>query len=155
MQASLGQLWRRFATLALVVSVVGYAIGRSGLTIASESGLNGSVVGALFTSIVTSLPELVTVLTAVRIGALTLGVSNIVGGNTFDVLFVAAADLAFRGGSVYHAADRQALYVTALTVVLTAMLIAGLLTRERRGIGFEGFAMLGTYAVGVAGLLAL
>lgn len=155
MQASLGQLWRRFALLALVVSVVGYAIGRSGLTIASESGLNGSVVGALFTSIVTSLPELVTVLTAVRIGALTLGVSNIVGGNTFDVLFVAAADLAFRGGSVYHAADRQALYVTALTVVLTAMLIAGLLTRERRGIGFEGFAMLGTYAVGVAGLIAL
>jgi cation:H+ antiporter len=105
--------------------------------------------------VVTSLPELVTVLTAVRIGALTLGVSNIVGGNTFDVLFVAAADLVFRDGSVYHAADQQALFVTSLTVVLTAMLIAGLLTRDRRGIGFEGIAMLATYGTGIVALVAI
>lgn len=153
--SSMSTLWTWFGVLAAVVAVVGYVIGQSGLTIARESGLSGSVVGAVFTSIVTSLPELVTVLTAVRIGALTLGVSNIVGGNTFDVLFVAAADIAFRGGSVYHAADAPAMFVMALTVVLTAMLIAGLLTRERRGIGFEGVAILATYAVGVAGLVTL
>lgn len=152
---SMASLWTWFATLVGVVAVVGYAIGQSGLTIARESGLSGSVVGALFTSVVTSLPELVTVLTAVRIGALTLGVSNIVGGNTFDVLFVAAADIAFRGGSVYHAADQQALFVMALTVVLTAMLIAGLLTREKRGIGFEGVAILGTYGIGIAALITM
>lgn len=154
-ERSLSSLWTWFAMLAGVVAVVGYSIGQSGLTIARESGLSGSVVGALFTSVVTSLPELVVVLTAVRIGALTLGVSNIVGGNTFDVLFVAAADLAFRGGSVYHAADQQALFVMALTVVLTAMLIAGLLTREKRGIGFEGVAILGTYGIGIAALVTM
>jgi len=153
--ASLTSMWVWFASLGAVVAVVGYAIGQSGLAIARESGLSGSVVGALFTSVVTSLPELVTVLTAVRIGALTLGVSNIVGGNTFDVLFVAAADVAYRGGSVYAAADAQSLFVAALTVVLTAMLIAGLLTREQRGIGFEGVAILGTYAVGVTALVAI
>ncbi|WP_420452352.1 sodium:calcium antiporter [Ilumatobacter sp.] len=153
--APLWHLWSWFGGLAAVVAVVGFAVGRSGLTLAAETGLTGSVVGALFTSVVTSLPELVTVLTAVRIGALTLAVSNIVGGNTFDVLFVAAADLAFRDGSVYHAAGAQALFVSALTVVLTALLIAGLLTRERRGIGFEGVAILGTYAVGMAALVAL
>ncbi|NIQ53654.1 MAG: sodium:calcium antiporter, partial [Gemmatimonadetes bacterium] len=38
---------------------------------------------------------------AVRQGALTLAVSDIVGGNFFDVLFVAAADLAFLQGSIY------------------------------------------------------
>ena len=110
---------------------------------------------ALFTSVITSLPELVTVLTAVRIGALTLAVSNIVGGNTFDVLFVAAADVAFRGGSIYHAVDQQTLLVLAVTVVMTAMLPGGLLYRDERYIGFEGFAILGTYAVGIAGLVAL
>lgn len=155
MEIPLSRLWTWFVALAAVVSVVGYGIGRAGLTVAAETGLTGSVVGAVFTSVVTSLPELVTVLTAVRIGALTLGVSNIVGGNTFDVLFVAAADLAFREGSVYHAADRQALFVMALTVVLTAMLIAGLLTRERRHIGFEGIAILGTYGLGVVALVTL
>ena len=148
-------LWTWFGALALVVGVVGFLIGRSGVAIARHSGLSGSVVGAVFTSVVTSLPELVTVLTAVRIGALTLGVSNIVGGNTFDVLFIAAADLAFRDGSVYHAAGRQALFVMALTVVLTAMLAAGLMSRDRRYIGFEGISILGTYAIGVVALVSM
>jgi cation:H+ antiporter len=148
------KLWLEFAGSAAVVAVVGYLIGQAGLTVASESGLSGSIVGALFTSVITSLPELITVLTAVRIGALTLAVSNIVGGNTFDVLFVAAADVAFRGGSIYHAVDQQTLLVLAVTVVMTAMLTGGLLYRDERYIGFEGFAILGTYALGIAGLLA-
>ncbi len=149
------RLWLEFAGLAAVVAVVGYLIGQAGLAIARESGVSGSVVGALFTSVVTSLPELVTVLTAVRIGALTLAVSNIVGGNTFDVLFVAAADLAFRSGSVYHAAGQQALLVLALTVVMTAMLTGGLLYRDERYIGFEGVAILVTYAVGIVGVVMI
>lgn len=153
--ASLRELWTWFGGLAVVVAVVGYAIGQSGLTLVSETGLSGTVVGALFTSVVTSLPELVTVLTAVRIGALTLAVSNIVGGNTFDVLFVAAADIAFTGGSVYHAAGAPAMLVAALTVVLTALLIAGLVTRDDRGIGFEGVSILATYCMGMVALVAL
>ncbi len=149
------RLWTWFGVLAAVVAVVGYLIGRAGITLARESGLSGSVVGAVFTSVITSLPELVTVLTAVRIGALTLGVSNIVGGNTFDVLFVAAADLAFRGGSVYNAADQQAVFLMSLTVVLTAMLAGGLLYRDERYIGFEGIAILATYGIGVVALVSL
>lgn len=150
--ASIRQLWLRFGALAATVGVVGYFIGRAGVVVAAESGLSGSVVGALFTSVITSLPELVTVIAAVRIGALTLAVSNIVGGNMFDVLFVAAADVFFVEGSVYHAADEKALFFMALTVLLTAMLAAGMLTRERRHIGFEGIAILAFYSVGAATL---
>lgn len=150
-----GRLWLEFAGLATVVATVGFLIGQAGVTVARTSGLSGSVVGALFTSVITSLPELVTVVTAVRIGALTLAVSNIVGGNTFDVLFVAAADLAFREGSVYHAADQQALYMLAITVVMTAMLVGGLLYRDERYIGFEGVAILATYGAGIVGLVMI
>lgn len=92
-------------------------------------------------------------MTAVRIGALTLAVSNIVGGNSFDVLFVFAADLSFVDGSVYHAVDGDALFLLSLTVILTALLAAGMLSRERRHIGFEGIAILGFYALGIAGLI--
>lgn len=147
------QLWRTFGGFALLVAVVGYLIGRSGVVVAAESGLSGSLVGALFTSVITSLPELVTVIAAVRIGALTLAVSNIVGGNTFDVLFVAAADVAFVDGSVYHAADTQSIFFMALTVLLTSLLAAGMLSRERRHIGFEGVAILVFYTLGVTTLV--
>lgn len=151
----LRQLWTLFGVMAAVVAIVGYVVGQAGITIARETGLSGSLVGGLFTSVVTSLPELVTVLTAVRIGALTLAVSDIVGGNVFDVLFIAAADLVFTGGSLYHAADTQAVFLLGLTVVLTAILAGGMLSREKRHIGFEGVAILGCYGLGVVSLFAL
>ncbi len=147
-------VWGEFAGLAAVVAVAGWVIGSAGLSVAAETGLSGSLVGAVLTSVITSLPELVTVLAAVRIGALTLAVGDIIGGNTFDVLFIAAADVAFRDGSVYHAADRQAVFLMAVAVVLTATLAAGMLGRERRHIGFEGVAIIVFYALGLASVIA-
>lgn len=148
-------LWLWFLGLAVVVGVAGWLIGQAGVTLSEETALSGSLVAALFTSVITSLPELVTVLTAVRIGALTLAVSNIVGGNSFDVLFVSAADLSFTDGSVYNALESSAVFLLALTVLLTALLAAGMLTRERRGIGFEGVAILAAYGLGVTSLFLL
>lgn len=151
----LRSLWIEFAALAGVVAGVGWVIARAGLSVADSTGLSGSLVGALFTSVITSLPELVTVLAAVRIGAVTLAVADIVGGNTFDVMFIAVADVAFRGGSVFHAADQQAVFLMALTVVLTALLAAGMLQRDRRHIGFEGIAILLFYGLGVVSLFLI
>ncbi len=102
-----------------------------------------------------SLPELVTVLAAVRLGAVTLAVGDIIGGNSFDVLFVAVADVAFRDGSIYHAADDQSIFLMSVTIVLTAVLAAGMIGRERRHIGFEGVAILGFYALGIGSLIAM
>jgi cation:H+ antiporter len=131
-----------------VVALCGLAVAHAGLSLVEESGLSGSLVGGLFTSVVTSLPELVTVLAAVRRGALQLAVGDIVGGNAFDVLFIAAADVAYRRAPIYTGLGHGTLFVLALTLLLTALLAAGLLYRQRRGIGFEGLAILVVYAVG-------
>lgn len=145
---SLAALWGRFGLMAGTVALSGYVIARSGLALTEVTPLSGTVVGGLFTSVASSLPELVTVIAAVRIGALTLAVSDIVGGNIFDVLFVGAADIAYRDGSVYHALREQDVFLLALTLMLAAILAAGLIHREMTGIGFEGFAILGLYIGG-------
>lgn len=147
------ELWLRFATLAAVVAASGWMIAQSGLALTELTPLSGTVVGGLFTSVASSMPELVTVIAAVRIGALTLAVSDIIGGNIFDVLFVAAADAAYRDGSVYHALGQQDLFLLSMTLMLTAILAAGLIHRQERGIGFEGLAILGLYVVGSVVLL--
>ncbi len=146
-------LWMQFAGLAAVVAAVGFLIGTAGITVSRETALSGSLVAILFTSVITSLPELVTVLTAVRIGALTLAISNIVGGNSFDVLFVVAADVSFTAGSVYHRVDGDAIFILSLTVILTSLLAAGMLARERRHVGFEGIAILVFYVAGITALV--
>jgi cation:H+ antiporter len=138
-----------FAGLLLVVGLAGYVLGQAGVAIAKETGLSQSMVGALLTAVSTSLPELVTTVAAVRRGALTLAVGGIIGGNTFDVILVAASDVAYREGSIYHAASTQPSYIIGVTILMSAVLLLGLLRREKYGfanIGFESVLILLIYA---------
>jgi len=141
-----------FAVLALIVGVAGYVIAKSGIIIAEEAGVGEGIVGALFTGVVTSLPELVTTVSAVRRGALTLAVGGIVGGNTFDVLFIAFSDIAYRQGSIYQAVSAQQTVVLLISILMTAVLLLGLLRREKHGIanvGFESILIIAIYLVGM------
>lgn len=149
--ADLKRQWVAFVLSALVVAVAGYVIARTGISIAERTGLSETVVGGLFTAIATSLPELITAVAAVRQGALTLAVGDIIGGNAFDVLFVAFADVAYRQGSIYHQLTGEQLFVLALALLMTAVLMLGLLRRERRGIANVGFETLLLVAIYVGG----
>lgn len=150
------RLWLSFAGLALVLGASGWLLEGVASVIAEDTGLGQSVVGVLMTAVVTSLPELVTSVAAVRRGALTLAVAGIIGGNAFDTLFVAASDVAYRGGSIYHAMpDGVALWV-AISLLMTAILMVGMIHRERLGpgrIGFESLAIAGCYLAGAAMLV--
>lgn len=151
-RASLLRLGAVFAALGTTVALAGFVVARAGLSLVHQTDVSGTFIGGLVTSVVTSLPELVTVMAAVRAGALTLAVGDIIGGNTFDVLFVAVADVAFRQGSIYSAMGADTVFLLSLTLLLTSVLAAGLIYRERRGIGFEGVAILVVYVVGVTTL---
>lgn len=151
--AGLAVAWLGFAVLALVIGAAGYAIAKTGAALATRTGLGESVVGTFFTSISTSLPELVTAIAAVRRGALMLAVGDILGGNCFDVLLVAASDVAFRGGAIYAAVGSRELFVMALSIVLAGVLLLGLLRREKHGIaniGFESMLVIVLYGLGAA-----
>lgn len=150
---NLGKLVAGFLANAVVVTIAGAVVAHTSANIADETGMSEAVAGGLFSAIATSLPELVTTVAAVRRGALTLAVGDIVGGNFFDVLFVFAADVFYLQGSLYHAGavgDGEA-FMTALAILLNATLLLGLLYRQRAGpanIGFESVLMLVLYAGG-------
>jgi len=145
---SRASIWSRFVISAAVVAVAGYAVAQTGIVLADETGLSQTVVGGLFTALATSLPELVTSVAAVRQGALTLAVGGIIGGNSFDVIFVAIADISYRQGSIYHAVTDRQIFIISLTIILTGILLMGLLRREKHGIGnigFESFLVIFLY----------
>jgi cation:H+ antiporter len=142
-----------YTILLVILGAAGWTTATSGLAIAAATGLSQSFVGALFTAVATSLPELVTTLAAVRRGALTLAVGGIIGGNTFDVLFLLMSDVAYRNGSIYHAVGEADLFLIVWAMIMTAILLLGLVRRERHGpasIGFESTTMIGLYAGGAA-----
>lgn len=151
-RGDLMRLWGAFLLLAAVVAVAGWVIGTAGISISKQSGIDESVVGTLFTATSTSLPEAVIAIAAVRRGALTLAVGDIIGGNTFDVLFLSFSDVAYRGGSIYHAVAAAQSFWLALSLLMAAILLLGLLRREKHGIGnigFESLSVLGLYLTGV------
>jgi len=155
--AATSLLWLRFASFAAVTAIGGWLLAITAIPIMSHTGLSETLVGGLFTGLTGSLPELVTALAAVRMGALTLAVGDILGGNAFDALIVAFSDWAYLEGSIFAAASRDQGFLLALASLLTAILLMGLIYRERHGIaniGLESFLVLAFYVGAFAMLFA-
>jgi cation:H+ antiporter len=152
-RGGIASLLTQFLGLALVLGAAGWLISKTGGRMSDMLGVSETAVGALLTAVTTSLPELITTLAAVRRGALQLALGGIIGGNTFDVLFLSASDVAYRDGSLYHAVGLADLFWLVIGLTMTAVLLLGLIVRERRGIagiGFESVGVLGLYALGIA-----
>ena len=147
------KLFGVFALLLVLMGVSGWVIAETAGTLADRYDLRTALVGALMTAVITSMPELVTTLAAVRQGSLQLAVGGIIGGNTFDVLFLTISDIAYRPGSLFHAAGSEDYFWLAVGLAMTAVLMLGLIFRQRQGpgqIGFESLTILLIYGASVA-----
>ncbi|SMD42129.1 cation:H+ antiporter [Aquiflexum balticum DSM 16537] len=151
---NLKRLWLGFIVTAGLVIVAGYFVGEAGIAISERTRLSETFVGGLFTAVATSLPELIVSISAVKRGSLTMAVSNIVGGNSFEVIVVALADFFYKG-SILHAATSADSYIITLTILLMSVLLMGLLYREKQGIGKIGWESLGIIIIFIVGYLIL
>ncbi|MGM0419276.1 MAG: sodium:calcium antiporter, partial [Thermodesulfobacteriota bacterium] len=150
---SLAATWISFIALAAVTCISGWLVMEAAKGIAAQTGLSDTLVGGLFTALATSSPELVTTISAIRYGALTLAVSNIIGTNSFNILVVAAADIGYSQGSIYHAMAPVQMIWGLVGILMTAILLMGMVRRETYGIGkigFESTLMLAVYAVAIS-----
>jgi cation:H+ antiporter len=155
--ASTRRLVLTFAGLGLVVLAAGYLLTRSAEALARQTGLGASFVGATLLALSTSLPEVSTTITAVRIGAYGMAISNVFGSNSFDVALVFFADLLYRPGPVLDQVDRSATFAAAAGVVVTAVYLIGLIERRDRTVwrlGVDSVAVVGLY-VATTGVLYL
>lgn len=146
-----------FLLAALATLAAGYFLEQSGDRIATHIGLSGVLFGSTVLAAATSLPELSTGLTSLKLGDTQLAVSDIFGGNAFlPVLFLLASLIS--GTPVLPHAQNTDIYLTGLGILLTAVYIAGLIVRPRRTIirlGPDSLAALILYGIGIAGLVAI
>lgn len=142
------KLWIYFIIYSVIVGLAGWALSKTGIAIASTTGLSEGLVGGVFTAVSTSLPELVIAITAVRLKSLTLAVGDIIGGNAFDTLFIAVSDFAYQEGPIYAHVSLIEQFWLAVTILMTGIILMGLLHRERHGIaniGWESFLVFLLY----------
>ena len=146
-------VWAEFIGVGILVAAAGWVVSRAAQGLVEHAGMNESVVGAIFMGATNAMPETITSIAAVRRGALALAVGSVLGGNTFDVLNLVAGDVAYRSGSLYHAAGPDEIFITLGTILMTTILLAGMLRRESQGpagIGWESTLVLTTYVVTIA-----
>jgi cation:H+ antiporter len=113
-------LRRAFAGFALgavlllaAAPLLAWSAGRIG----EDTGIGATFIGTSLVAITTSLPELVTAIAAVRLGAFDLAVGNLFGSNAFNMAAFFFADAAYRGGGLLsHVSSAHAL--TALWSIL-------------------------------------
>jgi cation:H+ antiporter len=144
--------------MAAVILVAGYALAQTSDALAEQTGIGQSFMGAIFTSTSTSLPEIATVVAAVRLRRYIMAFSNIFGANIFDVGLIFLIDAAYPGGPVLSQVGTFAAFAAMLGAMMTLIYIAGLAERRNRafiGLGFDSWAVIGVYAAGVAILFSL
>ena len=145
---------------AAAVLVVGAALWlpQLGAELARQTGLGEAFVGSLFIAITTSLPEIVVSLAAVRIGAIDLGVGNVLGSNLFNLFILGLDDVFFRQGPLLSAADASHGVTVLAVVTMNALFLIGLTYRvmtKRFAVAWDTGAIAAVYvaAVSVAYLL--
>jgi cation:H+ antiporter len=125
------------ATAAILILVVPLLV-RASTEIAIITGLGTSFVGTVLVSLVTSLPELLAALAALRIGAFDLAVGNLFGSSVFNMLGLGLADFFYIDGSLLGGIDPGFALVGLLALLLTNMaLLANLARIERRFLFIE------------------
>ena len=136
-------LWTQFALCAFLVGAAGPVLSRSGDIIADKTGLSGSWVGLILLATVTSLPELITGISAITIaGAPNIAVGNVLGACVFNLAVLIVLDFLHRGESVYQRARQGHILSAGFGIVLIGFVGFNLIVAEQ-GLTF----VLGNFGV--------
>jgi cation:H+ antiporter len=108
----------------------------SSLDIAEITGLGTTFVGTTLVALVTSLPELVTTISAVKYGANDMAIGNLFGSNLFNIAAFGLTDFFYLGGRFMGVVNPAFVLVGLLGLIMTGMGLIGNLARLERRIGF-------------------
>ena len=153
---SLRQALWRYGLLALVVVIAGSWLPFVGQQLAQAMGWHLTFVGTLFIAAATSLPEAVVTISALRLGALDMAVSNLLGSNLFNGLILAIDDALFLKGPILsHVSSLHGLSALS-AIMMTGVAVIGLIYRPReRLLRFASWASLLLFSIYLVNTLIL
>lgn len=145
-------LFLKISLYTAVILVLGVILVITAENLADLTGLGNSFIGVTVLAAATSLPELSATVSAVRIGAYTLAISNIFGSNLIMIVLLLPADMLYRPGPLLREADLTAQLAITSGILLTGIYLTGLIVRRKPsflGIGVDSAMVLVGYAISV------
>jgi len=150
-RVTMGSVYLNLAMCAVLVVVSAIWLANICNTIAEVTGLGGTFVGSIFLALVTSLPEMVVSISALKLGQFDLAIGNIFGSNMTNTFIVFLTDLFYRGKLLLGVVSQAHLVTIGLSVILSAILIVGLKTKNKKTLfclGWDSIVLLTLFIVG-------
>ena len=121
-------VWR-FGVAASVVVAAGVWLPFIATDLALAMQWTQSFVGTLLVAMVTSLPELVVTLSALRLGAVDMAIANLLGSNLFNLLILAIDDMFHVRGPILAAVSPVHAVSAMSAILMSGVVIIALLTK--------------------------
>ncbi|MGE0420054.1 MAG: sodium:calcium antiporter [Acetobacteraceae bacterium] len=132
-----------------IIAVAGVSLPFIAERLAEMMGWKQTFVGSLLVALITSIPEMVVSVAAVRAGAVDMAIGGVLGSNMFNMVVLGIDDLAFRDGPLLeHVSSIHA--VSAMSaMIMTGLVIVGLLYRPQqrvfRAVGWISLSLFTVY----------
>jgi len=126
-----------YATAATAVIAAGSWLPFIAKDIAEAMGWGQSFVGTLLVAIVTSAPEIVVTVSALRIGALDMAIANLLGSNLFNIIYLAIDDMFYTKGALLASVDISHALTAFTAVMMSTLVIIGFIFRPQRHAVFK------------------
>lgn len=152
---SLGKLSLATAVAAAAILMAGFFLSISADAIADSTGIGAGVIGFLLVGASTSLPEISSIVGAVRLRRYEMAVGDIFGTNLFNISLIFLADAIYTGEPVLDGAGEFETVGAILAVLLTGIFAVGLIERRDRTILRMSYSTLTVFIVFTAGVAAL
>jgi cation:H+ antiporter len=149
------ELWKGIVGFLLAAGALVIITPRmvsSSAEIAEITGLGTTFVGTTLVALVTSLPELVTTIAAIRLGADDMAIGNLFGSNLFNMFAIGLTDVFYLQGRFIGIIDPAFLLVGMLGLLMTGIALIGNLARLERRVLFielDALALLIVYILGL------
>ena len=128
-----------FTSLGIVGIIIGSnLVVENASAIARTIGISESMVALTIIALGTSLPELVTSVTATRKGEYDIAIGNVVGSNIFNIGMVIGIPIALFGGIEQISIN----YIDLITMILSAFLLFVFSYNDRKISKYEGSIFL-------------
>lgn len=148
---SLTSVILRYLFAAAVVIGTGIWLPLVAKQIAQMMHWQESFVGTLLVAFITSVPEMVVAVAAIRIHALDMAIGNIFGSNLFNIAVVAIEDVFYRAGPILSMVAPVHAISMATSLIMTGFAIIGLFYRSERRIlkmvGWISWLLLALYLI--------
>ncbi|MFD1040270.1 hypothetical protein ACFQ3N_18000 [Virgibacillus byunsanensis] len=117
------QITVKFILFSSIIFISGSALALSGDAMAKNTGISATAIGSILVALSSSIPDAMSVFTALKLANINLAIGAILGSNLFNILVIAIADVFYSGGSIWLDTSNKLMYMSFTGFFLTVMVM--------------------------------